>query len=44
MIEMLMDVKNHFGKTLIIVTHANSIASLVDRSIRIADGKMVEES
>lgn len=42
-IEMLMEVKNNFGKTLIVVTHDNSIASLADRIIRIADGKIIEE-
>lgn len=43
-IEMLMAVKENFKKTLIIVTHDNSIAMLADRRIRISDGRIVEDN
>lgn len=43
-IEMLTAVKENFGKTLIIVTHDIHIAKHADRSIRIADGRIVEDS
>lgn len=42
-IEMLCKAQRKFGKTVIVVTHDNDIASRADRIIRIADGTIIEE-
>lgn len=42
-IEMLCKAQRKLGKTVIIVTHDNDIASRTDRIIRIADGMIIED-
>ena len=43
-IELLRETQRKFGKTVIIITHDNKIASHADRIIRISDGRIVEET
>lgn len=43
-INMLMEMQKRFDKTVIIVTHDINIAKRADRIIKIADGKIVENS
>ena len=40
---MLCKAQRKLGKTVIIVTHDNDIASRTDRIIRIADGMIIED-
>lgn len=42
-IEMLCKAQKKFGKTVIVVTHDNDIASRTDRIIRLADGTVIED-
>ena len=41
-IELLRETQRKFGKTVIIITHDNKIASRADRIIRISDGRIVD--
>ena len=43
-IGLLRETQRKFGKTVIIITHDNKIASHADRIIRISDGRIVEET
>jgi len=36
--EMLVNLKNDFGQTFVIVTHNNELSSLSDRCLEIVDG------
>lgn len=42
--ELLFDLNRKKGATLIIVTHDEDLAKLCDRQIRIADGKIIEDT
>lgn len=43
-IKLLFDLNKKQGVTLIIVTHDEDLASLCDRQIRIADGRIIEDA
>lgn len=42
MMNLMRDVVNKHHKTLVMVTHDNSLAAIADRVIRIVDGKIIE--
>ncbi len=41
-IEMLFDLRDRHGATLVLVTHANSLAQRCDRVVRLTDGRIAE--
>jgi predicted ABC-type transport system involved in lysophospholipase L1 biosynthesis ATPase subunit len=41
-IELLLEVARHDGRTLIVVTHDQHLASRGDRLLRIEDGRLIE--
>ena len=41
-IEMLFDLRDRHGATLVLVTHANSLAQRCDRVVRLTDGQIAE--
>ena len=42
-LDLLKELHDAYGVTLIIVTHDNEVASLADRTIKIKDGKIIED-
>lgn len=42
-LDLLKELHDTYGVTLIIVTHDNEVASLADRTIKIKDGKIIED-
>lgn len=40
--QLFFDLRNEFGQTFVIVTHNEHLAQMADRSIHIADGKIIE--
>lgn len=42
-LDLLKELHDTYGVTLIIVTHDNDVASLADRTIKIKDGKIIED-
>ena len=42
--QLFFDLRDKFGQTFVIVTHDEELASLTDRTIHLADGRIVSES
>lgn len=42
--DLFFRLRDHFGQTFVIVTHDEELASLTDRTIHLADGRVVSES
>ncbi len=41
-LRMLVDLKNHLGKTVLLITHNSAIAPIADRVVRLRSGQIVE--
>lgn len=39
--QLFFDLRNEFGQTFVIVTHNNELAAMADRTIRMADGRLM---
>lgn len=39
--QLFFDLRDEFGQTFVIVTHNNELAAMADRTIRIADGRLI---
>ena len=42
--QLFFDLRDKFGQTFVIVTHDEELAALTDRTIHLADGRIVSES
>lgn len=43
-LELLMELRDRHGATLVLVTHAPDLAARCDRELRLADGRLVEDT
>jgi putative ABC transport system ATP-binding protein len=42
-VDMMLDLRSHHGTTLVLVTHDPALAQLADRTIRLRDGRVVND-
>lgn len=42
-VELLRRARDHFGTTIVLVTHDESVAAAADRTVRLSDGRVVSE-
>jgi putative ABC transport system ATP-binding protein len=43
-VDLMLELNREFGTTLVLVTHDLNLAKLARRTIRLADGQVIEDS